>query len=500
MRDAATSLQKLQFSKGGETGGKEGRRSFLFGQNNAKKRLSKQAEEEMDFSTRKISELEDEIARLSSRRAEIERAILQHHAGVLAYNQTVGEGGTSGGASGKSHQHTQSTDSGITSPVGRSGSPATARMLARRAVSGASTSGGGGVDDTAVSEALAKLSRAVGSQTPPQNGPTGRTERGQQLASLVDTLLNRLEAAESRADDADAKANTLETTIQDMVAHMDPEFDQREITSQRHDPRALRAAAIGATAAAALKLAEGTTGATGGGSETVGPDSHKVKTLLRSQLDSLTQSYEANRAELERLELANVDLKAELQESKFALQAKITELENELSASQERGVEWKERCDNLSTELESVVRSLEDVTRQAVDYESERTKLDQTVADLNRRLYESSQSTLDKRVSMIAAGPASGPTASRGLGGNTTTAVDTIGGQNQNEPLSVSILRHEFRRIVQEINDKHVMEIRREQSEKRKLESLLRSIKTSSYMNSIPPERLEALGIVDGLA
>jgi DNA repair exonuclease SbcCD ATPase subunit len=476
MRDAATSLQKLQFQKEGSS--KEGRRSFLFGANtsNTKKRLSKQAEEEMDFSMRKIRELEDEISKLSARQAELDYVILKHHAAVLAYSQTQNEKKLAA-ASIFSH----SKNSSITSPL-RSASPATARMLgAVRKPSGS----GNGVDETELNSALAKLSQAVGSQTPPQSGGS-RQDKMRQLNNMVDVLVRRLEVAETLVDDAESHAETLRGTIEDMVAQMDPEFDRSDLVSSRGDAHAMRACALGATAAAALKLADSNGTADSS-------DDRKVKMLLRNQLESLTQSYETNRSELEKLEIANVDLKAELQENKFALQAEIKELQNELTTSQERVGEYKERCENLSSELESVVRSLEDVTRQAVDYESERTKLEQTVQGLQQKLYESSQSTLDKRVSMMAVNTTSPP---RSAG----QELQTVEPYPQNEPLSVSILRHEFRRIIQDINDKHVADIKREQTEKRKLESLLRSIKTSSYMNSIPPERLEALGIVDGLA
>jgi hypothetical protein len=218
--------------------------------------------------------------------------------------------------------------------------------------------------------------------------------------------------------------------------------------------------------------------------EDEGTDEGKVKTLLKHQIESLTASYEANRSELEQLELENVDLKSSLRESKFASQAEIQQLNNEIRSNQERVQEWKERCEALRTELESVVRSLEDVTRQAVDYEDERTRLERTVQDLQNKLFQESNSSLDKRVSSIAQG-------------------NVIGQPNvpmtPAEPTSVSIMRHEFRKIIMEINAKHMKEIKQLQADKKKLEHLLRSIKTSSYMAGIPPEKLKSLGIVEAL-
>ena len=96
----------------------------------------------------------------------------------------------------------------------------------------------------------------------------------------------------------------------------------------------------------------------------------------------MSQSYEANRVELERLESDNVDLNTTLRETKFKSQAEVQELQNELKNNQERVQEWKERCESLKAELESVIRSLEDLTRQTVDYESERVKLEAKVQEL----------------------------------------------------------------------------------------------------------------------
>ena len=50
-----------------------------------------------------------------------------------------------------------------------------------------------------------------------------------------------------------------------------------------------------------------------------------------------------------------------------------------------------------------------------------------------------------------------------------------------------------FRRIIQDLNAKHQREIRKEQSDKKKLENLLRSCKASSYAATFLREKLDAL-------
>lgn len=214
----------------------------------------------------------------------------------------------------------------------------------------------------------------------------------------------------------------------------------------------------------------------------------KVKSLLKQQLETLSASYDANCAELERLEVENVNLKTQLRDLRFKTEAETQELQNELKANQERATEWKERCDTLRSELESVVRSLEDVTRQSVEYESERVQLESKVEELQKKLFEDSQSNLDKRVSRMEV---------RGLNMSSPdlSANASSSSSSGAEPTSVTLLRHEFRRIIMELNTKHSKELKREQQEKKKMENLLRSIKRSSYMANLPPGKLESYGI-----
>uniref|UniRef100_A0A060TGE2 ARAD1D22880p n=1 Tax=Blastobotrys adeninivorans TaxID=409370 RepID=A0A060TGE2_BLAAD len=225
--------------------------------------------------------------------------------------------------------------------------------------------------------------------------------------------------------------------------------------------------------------------------DAVGPsdsaEGGKVKSLLKQQLDTLSASYDANCAELERLEVENVNLKTQLRDLRFKTEAEMQELQNELKANQERVTEWKERCDTLRSELESVVRSLEDVTRQSVEYESERVQLESKVEELQKKLFEDSQSNLDKRVSRMEV---------RGLNmSSPDLSADASSSSSVAEPTSVTLLRHEFRRIIMDLNTKHSKELKREQQEKKKMENLLRSIKRSSYMANLPPGKLESFGI-----
>jgi hypothetical protein len=454
LRDAASSLSKLHSSNSATSSPTQQRKSFLFSSSASKekKRLSRHAEEELEVSNKKIHTIQEDIAKLAQRLAEVEARIYRHNIGILALTHHGSESSTSE----VFDNYSQSGD-----PGSRVGSPnstlrtsvqaaqATSRML-HRTVASSSTSDYSRELDGLISLLSDTLGRANLSFNSANNH-----DKLNQLSELTDSLVN--EYSQSRSGDKEKRG--LESILQEVMMKIDPgsQLDYGDIGKLR-----------GQVLDALDRYQSDNDDATGGS---------RGKSLLRRQFEAISSSYEANRAELERLELDNVDLRTNLRDMKFGSQAEIQELKNELKSNEERVQEWKERCDTTRAELESVVKSLEDVTRQAIEYETERSKLETTVQDLEQKLFQATNSTLDKRVSMIA------------------TEHDGLGLGPSSEPSSVSLLRHEFRKIIKDINSKHAKEIKQEQQEIRKLQSLLRSIKTSSYAAHLPPGKLEALGI-----
>ncbi|KAA8914095.1 hypothetical protein TRICI_002992 [Trichomonascus ciferrii] len=492
LRDAAASLSKLHFdaSNGGGTSSasstsSSGRRSFLFG--GQKKRLSRHAEEELEVANRKIHTLEEELGKLNERSNATDMKILKHNVGILALTHQGSE--STSAKMYESHLSRSSTMGSGSAPVHQ----ATSRMMNQRnshsssphqrrpSSSDDTLSGGSSTVDSLITLFSSSLASPTTSPRPPppHEKLSFLTNLSQSLVSQYDSTKNQLAVKEAQCEE-------LKSILNDALYQLNPELENGSLdTSDLSVVRAQTVEAVSQTQKQAksrnleIQQLQRSSSSTNGGQTDISDTSQedtKGKSLMRQQLESMTAAYETNRQELERLELENLELQANLRDVKFKSQAEIQELQHELKANQERVQEWQERCETLRSELESVVRTLEDLTRQTVEYESDRTKLESRVQELQNKLQESSQDTLDKRVSVMG-----------------VTSPDDQ--QALSEPTSVSLLRHEFRKIIAELNNKHQTELKKEQTEKKKLENLLRSIKTSSYAANLPQGKLDSLGI-----
>lgn len=258
-------------------------------------------------------------------------------------------------------------------------------------------------------------------------------------------------------------------------------------------------------------------------------------TTKSKQMKSLQESFDANRTALEQLEVENVELQRQLKDAEFARESDVKELETEVGSARELADEWKERSEATREELESVLKSLEDLTRQTVEYESERTGLEKTISDLQAQLLNASNERVDKRLSQItlpkspvvgagggggavfavgaAAGTAVGAAASAvaggllkpGSGSSSGTRAVASSTTNSNStgpadpPMSVVILQQEFRKILRDLNRQHSSALQKEQREKKKLQSLVRSHKglsSLSVMGEAPGDGSALLNVV----
>lgn len=488
VRDAAASLSKLHLQRdstgGSTTSNGGGRRSFLKFNSDSKdkKRLSRHAEEELNVSNRKIDHLHQDFFKLNERLADVNTKINHHDIAILAYTHNSSAHKNEA----KATPRMKNSLSGSVSPP-----PVTDRT---------SLYLGSRQDQMRLDETISKLKRAVSTPTVSPRMESDDRSQITNVSYLCGKLLSNYEATKQEKEEY---LSIIHQAIYELSANEQPENQHlgEQIAAgiaalkQEHQEALTKSQQIERERnqiTAARDIGGGENGDDLKDQEVEGEGTGIV--LLKKRLQSLNSSYESNRRELEKLELENVDLKTSLRDTSFSSQAKIQSLENELKANTERVTEWRERCEGLQTELESVVKSLEDVTRQAVDYESEREKLESQVNNLEKELLQQTNKNLDKRVSMIGSpGKNAGGSNRTRQSSKIDRGYDSAGRDDYNEPASVSILRHEFRKIVMDINQKHSKELKNEQGQRKKLESLLRSIKHSSYAINIPPGKLEAL-------
>ncbi|CAN6632377.1 hypothetical protein TRVA0_013S02322 [Trichomonascus vanleenenianus] len=507
MRDAASSMIKLHSGEEPtaslqqqQTSPQRKSLSFLGGGDKNKKRLSRQASEEMENASRRIGPLQAELIELYSRKTELDSKVYEHYVAILALTHQ----GSQSSASSALHDHLTNSPSSQSSVHSnghgnsghsRTGSRsaavvATERMINQRhsrTATNSSTTSFTEADNAALDRVIAGL-QTVAAPTMAQGG------RIPQIQALSESVVRQFTTNSSLLAEKDIACEELRVVVRDTIHHLDPHAEAIPVDGPVNG---LKSRVFDALARFEQQLHQEhikqqlqRDGETTRQAEAVHVSDDKAKQLLKQQLESITSAYETNRLELERLEVENVELKTSLRDATFKSQAERQELNNELKANQERVQEWKERCESLKAELESILLSLENLTRQTVEYESDRNSLESRVQELEAQLEEKSAVNLDKRVSMIA--PPSPPSELNGM-----SSIDDVAAsmpRKLHEPISVTILRSEFRKIIKDLNDKHNKEIKGHQNEKKRLESLLRSIKTSSYAATLPPGTLESLG------
>lgn len=184
-----------------------------------------------------------------------------------------------------------------------------------------------------------------------------------------------------------------------------------------------------------------------GGSRSMGGGVHEAS----------SRGVQAGGSSSHELQLQNLDLKDALREAKFKSSTEIQDLNTELTLATEQVTEYRDKCESLSRELDSVVRSLEDLTVQTVDYESERQRLEGQIEGLNGKLEELNTNKAINRISMM---PGAEPGTSQ----------------------SITALVHQFRTQIRGIRAAHLSELKKEQEEKRRLQGMVRQIKSSSYV------------------
>lgn len=162
---------------------------------------------------------------------------------------------------------------------------------------------------------------------------------------------------------------------------------------------------------------------------------------------------------------------SEIESSLDESNRQVQNLQESLSKSESEIEEWKAKTSTIKAELETVLGSLEELTRQTVAYESERTKMEAQINELQAQMRLSSSSS---SLSILTKETQFAPDFNAPLSGNA--------------PMSVVILQNEFRKILSDLNMKHAELLVREQNEKKRMQKLL-----SSYKAGKEPENYEEI-------
>lgn len=548
MKDAAMSLSKYHLSGNGEStlsgnvpGSPPSTKPSIF---SSKKRLSKQAMDEAEVSARRIMDIQTELDEISSKVHKDELELLQHSIGILSLThpgsnsmisksylhavETKGTPMSEISAHGLAPAPVLASTSAATLPSAQQPQPAQlesedvvpslnrgmstwtnlSRGMSTNLNRGMSTKSNLSrgmslksnlnmeVSETIEDEKLESLILTISSVMPLEKspGPLPSTRKKlDHLEEITRNLVREYVTTDSAVREKDTELAELKGTINKVVSEFDPAMKTEDIDASKPAELLInvtnsyksKTMADNENLMQTISMLE-MMQSSNGDLDTV------TEANKKTQIKKLQESYESNRVALEKLELENIDLQNNLKEMKLTKDDEVERLNTELNTSKERVEEWKERSDAIREELESVLKSLEDLTRQTVEYESERTHMEATIAELQGQVLQATHENVDKRMSRV--GPesralgsdgidtAKGPVVSLLDPTPTTATTSSTAGSLSDPPMSVVILQYEFRKILHDVNLKHSAALLKEQAEKKKMQSLLRSYKGLSSM------------------
>ncbi|OQO11255.1 hypothetical protein B0A48_05511 [Cryoendolithus antarcticus] len=176
------------------------------------------------------------------------------------------------------------------------------------------------------------------------------------------------------------------------------------------------------------------------------------------------RAKEAQASEVQALNERNVAVTAEV----ATLRSTNAELERELSSFRSAPPQDTERTKVLETELTALTSDFQDLTRESLQLEHERTQLDYLIDGLRDRVEALEGQLSDEKVRWL--GIKSPATA--GPGGR-----ESVMGRAGGEGVSVMVLRQEFKRMMRETRAEGVRALRAEQDHRRALETQLRHLR-----------------------
>ncbi len=217
-----------------------------------------------------------------------------------------------------------------------------------------------------------------------------------------------------------------------------------------------------------------------------------------SSFQKLQRMLSTTQRQLDNREILTKDLQKTIKELKYQYLFLQRQYDDERSSFKKSVSEWKTKCDKMENELFEAIDNLENMTQQTIDSEIEISKLNSIIDKTNDELTESKSTLLNYKLehmgqqehnegSYYASGGwlSSRPTTpGSALSNHSDESSKSPFSSSSSQMLSpggtsVTILRHEFRKMVTDLNRKHNKELSKEQHERRRLEEVIKSYKSS---------------------
>ncbi|KAI9844120.1 MAG: hypothetical protein M1838_002316 [Thelocarpon superellum] len=192
-------------------------------------------------------------------------------------------------------------------------------------------------------------------------------------------------------------------------------------------------------------------------------------TVARAELDGAYGTRAQRAAEV----AANPAMQKELEElgsRNASLAAEVAALKSAHDAVGSGSSDLQRRVQTLQQELSDTITDYEAMTKQIIEFEKERESLESTVDGLRDRCETLEAELSDERVKWM------------GIKSPGVDGVDVGGPPAQST--STTVLKNEFKKMMRDTRAENVKALRAEQEERRRLESLVRSLRKEQSANS----------------
>ncbi|CCJ30882.1 unnamed protein product [Pneumocystis jirovecii] len=199
----------------------------------------------------------------------------------------------------------------------------------------------------------------------------------------------------------------------------------------------------------------------------------KEKTPIIIQQTKENDAYiEKSEKESKEIELKNKSMNENIKISeslKEIQENKLIEMIDKNRIISEKEINLEKRCQLLQSELNEMLNDFEQITRNMLDFESERTRLENTIDTLKEKCEELEGQLSDKKIQWL---------------GKENLSPEKLNIKEHDEAMSIELLRKEFRKIVHEIREEHSRKMKAELEERRKIENTLRQLKKDMAQNN----------------
>nr|OQO29358.1 hypothetical protein B0A51_03140 [Rachicladosporium sp. CCFEE 5018] len=301
----------------------------------------------------------------------------------------------------------------------------------------------------------------------------------EQLRRTADTKGAEREEMTRALQDHQSTATALQEKVDDLEAQVAELIDDARIFTVESDTQLKRSEAKHADLTTQLTAATSAREAAESKHITVSTEMEN----LENEVVRLTTELAMAKAELdgaygsraERAKAAQASEVQALNERNIAVAAEVAslrsanaELERDLTTFRSAPPQDTERTKVLETELMALTTDFQDLTRESLQLEHERTQLDYLIDGLRDRVEALEGQLSDEKVRWL--GIKSPATA--GPGGR-----ESVMGRAGGEGVSVMVLRQEFKRMMRETRAEGVRALRAEQDHRRALETQLRHLR-----------------------